>query len=181
MQWGRKEELKVFLKKWTWNANIILLNTVEQPFSNLDPNPVELSLRTKEITTKVLMCQYIKAYLLKPRPELYLILHSSYIKEMNWNSCAHPQTNSIIWGLLLPGSLSYNTIHCVHYATVMVWQGCQWEIFISLFVLLLSSCGVLQCARHYSQAEDMWRQNKTHIQRGGNKWSTSKFSKNLQS
>lgn len=152
-----------------------------QPFSNIDPNPIELSLRRKEITIKVLMCQYFKAYLLKPMPKLYLILHPSYINKMNWNSCAHQQTSSIIRGLLLPGSLSYITIHCVHYATMMVWQGCQWEIFISVFVHLLSSYGMLQCARHYSQAEDMWRQNKTHIQRGGNKWSTSKFSRNLQS
>lgn len=170
----------MFLKNWTWSANTILLNTVGQPFSNLDPNPIDLSLRREDITIKVLMCQYIKAYLLKPMLKLYLILHTTYINKINWNSCAHQPTSSIIKGLLLLGSLSYITIHCVHYARMMVWQGFN-EKFSFQFLFIC-----LAVMEYYNVPGTVHRPktcgNRTKLAfKEEETWSTSKFFKNLQS
>lgn len=94
--------------------------------------------------------------------KLYLILHSSYISEMNSNSLCTPTNNKSYNANAFVPKLSICQKHlslnqqkhltlpfiCVQCKTMMVWQDCNCKIFIFLFTYSFSNCEVLQCWRH---------------------------------
>lgn len=94
--------------------------------------------------------------------KLYLILHSSYISEMNSNSLCTPTNNKSYNANAFVPKLSICRKHlslnqqkhltlpfiCVQCKTMMVWQDCNCKIFIFLFTYSFSNCEVLQCWRH---------------------------------